>query len=379
MRDLTEGSETREILLFAFPMLIGNVFQQTYNLVDSVVVGRFVGKQALAAVGSSFSVLFLMVALSMGVTMGFTIIIAQYFGARDKARVRAAVDTAYLVLFCAGLFLSIAGSAFVPLILDLLRVPADVAPEAKIYLRILFAGSLATFGFNGVSAILRGLGDSRTPLYLLMAASVLNIVLDLVFVVGFGWGVAGVAWATVLSQACSFAGALVVLDKRNDFARLSLRGLRFDPGILRQSLRLGIPSGIQQTLVATGMMVLTRIVNTFGTDTAAGFAAAGRLDTFAMMPAMNLSMAVSTFVGQNLGAGKPERVRKGHSSALIMGLAISLVMGAVMILAGSHLVRLFTPDAQVIRIGARYLLIVGAFYSLFAVMFINNGVLRGAG
>jgi len=379
MRNLTEGNETKEIILFALPMLIGNVFQQLYNMVDSIVVGQFVGKQALAAVGSSFAVLFLMIALIMGVTMGFTILIAQYFGAQDKAKVRAVVDTAYIVLFWTALVLSVVGVLAVPLILKLLRVPADVAPEAGTYLRILFAGSLATFGYNGVAAILRGIGDSKTPLYLLIAATFLNIALDLLFVVAFGWGVAGVAWATVISQAFSFLGALVLLNKRNEYVRLSLKELRFDPALFRLSLKLGIPSGIQQTLVAAGMMVLTRVVNNFGTDVMAGFSAASRLDTFAMMPTMNLGMAVSTFTGQNLGAGKPERVRRGHSSALLVGLGISLGIGAVMILFGSGLVRMFTPDAEVIRNGARYLLIVGAFYSLFTIMFVNNGVLRGAG
>ena len=379
MRNLTEGNETKEIILFALPMLIGNVFQQLYNMVDSIVVGQFVGKQALAAVGSSFSVLFLMIALIMGVTMGFTILIAQYFGARDKVRVRAVVDTAYIVLFWAALVLSILGVLAVPFILRLLRVPADVAPEAGTYLRILFAGSLATFGYNGVAAILRGLGDSKTPLYLLIAATFVNIALDLLFVVSFGWGVAGVAWATIIAQGFSFLGALVILNKRNEYIRISVRDLRFNPELFRLSLKLGIPSGIQQTLVASGMMVLTRVVNVFGTDVMAGFSAASRLDTFAMMPTMNLGMAVSTFVGQNLGAGKPERVRRGHSSALLVGLGISVTIGVLVIAFGPALISLFTPDAEVIRIGARYLLIVGAFYSLFTIMFVNNGVLRGAG
>ena len=379
MRNLTEGNETKEIILFALPMLIGNVFQQLYNMVDSIVVGQFVGKQALAAVGSSFSVLFLMIALIMGVTMGFTILIAQYFGARDKVRVRAVVDTAYIVLFWAALVLSILGVLAVPFILRLLRIPADVAPEAGTYLRILFAGSLATFGYNGVAAILRGLGDSKTPLYLLIAATFVNIALDLLFVVSFGWGVAGVAWATIIAQGFSFLGALVILNKRNEYIRISVRDLRFNPELFRLSLKLGIPSGIQQTLVASGMMVLTRVVNVFGTDVMAGFSAASRLDTFAMMPTMNLGMAVSTFVGQNLGAGKPERVRRGHSSALLVGLGISVTIGVIVIAFGPALISLFTPDAEVIRIGARYLLIVGAFYALFTIMFVNNGVLRGAG
>ncbi len=379
MRNLTEGSETKEIILFALPMLIGNVFQQFYNMVDSIVVGQFVGKRALAAVGAGFPVVFLIVALIMGITMGSTILVAQFFGAREKRKVRATIDTAYVTLFWAGLVLTFSGILGVPWILEVLRVPEDVAPEAAVYLRIIFAGSLAVFGYNAVSAILRGLGDSKTPLYILMAATILNIILDLLFVVAFGWGVAGVAWATVISQGFSFAGSLVLLNKRNEYVRLDLRHLEFDSHLFRLSLRLGIPSGIQQTLVALGMMVLNRIVNTFGMDTMAAYAAAGRLDTFAMMPSMNLGNAVSTFVGQNLGAGKPERVKRGHASALLAGLAISVVIGAVVVAFGPSLMRIFTTDPEVIRIGARYLLIVGAFYALFSTMFINNGVVRGAG
>ena len=379
MRNLTEGSETKEIILFALPMLIGNVFQQFYNMVDSIVVGQFVGKRALAAVGAGFPVLFLMLALIMGVTMGSTILIAQFFGAKDKEKVRATVDTAYITLFWAGLGISVIGFVCVPWILAVLRVPETVAADASAYLRVLFAGSLATFGYNAVAAILRGLGDSKTPLYLLAAATLLNIGLDILFVVAFGWGVIGVAWATVIAQGFSFLGALVLLNTRNEYVSLDVRNLHFDPPLFRLSLKLGIPSGIQQTLVALGMMVLTRIVNTFGTDTMAAYTAAGRLDSFAMMPSMNLSQAVSTFVGQNLGAGKPERVRRGYASALLIGIAISVAISAIVMILGPALMGIFTSDPEVVRIGSRYLFIVGSFYILFSVMFINNGVVRGAG
>ena len=379
MRDLTTDNETTSIIAFALPMLLGNVFQQLYSMVDSAIVGRFVGKTALAAVGASFPVMFLMIALVMGVTMGTTVLVAQYYGARDRESVRRAVDTGYIVLFWAGLALTAIGLLVADPILRMLKVPADTYGEASTYLRIIFSGMLPMFGYNAVSAILRGLGDSKTPLWILIAATLANIVLDLVFVVGFGWGVAGAAWATVIAQGLSFLGALAWLDRRNEFVRLKIKALRFDRAIFVQSLRIGLPSGVQQTMVAAGMMALTRVVNGFGTDVMAGFAAASRLDAFASMPAMNLSQAISTFTGQNLGAGKSERVKRGHLSAIAVGAAISVAVGAAVVFAGTPLMTMFSADPAVVAIGARYLLIVGVFYVLFSTMFINNGVMRGAG
>lgn len=360
-------------------MLIGNVFQQFYNMVDSVIVGNFVGTQALAAVGTAFPVIFLMISMVMGLTMGTMVLVSQYYGAKDWDKVRAAVDTGYIVMFIAGAAMSVVGVLSTDAILRLLRVPAEVFVDASAYLKVIFAGLLAMFGYNGIAAILRGLGDSKTPLYLLIAASFANVGLDLLFVVGFGWGVAGAAWATVIAQGLSFVGGLAYLNRRNRFLRLDLKALRFDREIFKQSVRIGLPTGIQQTMVSLGMMALTRIVNGFGTATIAAFSAASRLDSFASMPAMNLSQAISTFTGQNMGAGKTERVKRGHLSAVIVGAGISVAVGASVMAFGPSLMGLFTPDAEVIALGARYLFIVGACYALFSTMFINNGVMRGAG
>jgi putative MATE family efflux protein len=379
MKDLTQGPETKAIITFAIPMLIGNVFQQFYTMVDSIVVGNFVGTAALAAVGTAFPVIFMMISLVMGLTMGTTVLVAQYFGAKDYAKVRSTVDTGYITLFWTGLGMSVLGVMMTDTILRILNVPADVFIEASVYLKIIFGGLLSMFGYNAISAILRGLGDSKTPLYLLIAASLLNVVLDLLFVVRFGWGVSGVAWATIISQGASFAGGIVYLNTRNKLVRLSIRELRFDKAIFGHSLRIGLPTGIQQTMVSLGMMALTRIVNGFGTATIAAFAAASRLDSFASMPAMNLSQAISTFTGQNMGAGKTDRVKRGHLSATLAGGAISLMVGAVVILFGEALMGMFTRDAEVMAIGAGYLRIVGLTYVLFSTMFINNGVMRGAG
>ncbi len=380
MRDLTQGKEASTILKFAIPMLIGNVFQQLYSTVDGIVVGRGVGKEALAAVGASFPIIFFMVSMVIGVSMGATVLLSQFFGAKDFPRMRKTMDTTYIFLFVASMAVTVLGLALSGPILRAIRIPQAVFPLARDYLRIMFAGMFFLFGYNTIGAILRGLGDSRTPLYFLIIATVVNIALDLVFVLGLGWGVAGAAWATVIAQAVSFVIGLVYMQRsRYSFLRNNLRTIRFDREIFRKILKIGLPSGVQNSLVSLGFIALTRIVNPFGTSVIAGYTAASRLGSFAAMPAMNISIALSTFVGQNLGAGKPERVRRGYLSALLMAGTISVVMSAVMVLARGQLISIFNADAGVIEIGSQYLLIVSPFYLVFAAMFVTGGVLRGAG
>jgi len=379
MRDLTKGDEATTLITFALPLLLGNVFQQFYNMVDSFVVGRFVGTNALAAVGVSFPVIFLLVALIMGITMGSSVLISQFFGAKDEERLAYTISTSYIFLFLAGILMSILGFLAVPLILNLLAVPEEIYAQAQSYMSIILGGMLITFGYNGVSAMLRGVGDSKTPLYLLIAASLMNVVLDLVFVIVFHWGVAGAAWATLISQAFSFIMAMVIFNRTESKMKIELNKLLWNKEIFGHMIKIGLPTGLQQTLVSLGMMMLTRIVNEFGATTMAAFTAASRIDSFAAMPAMNLSQALMTFTGQNMGAGKTERVRKGYRAAIVMNIFISLSITLLVTLAGKWLIGIFTTDEAVIHTGARYLLIVGLFYLVFGVMFINNGVMRGAG
>jgi len=379
MKDLTQGKEGTLILMFALPMLIGNVFQQFYNMVDSWVVGQFVGTDALAAVGASFPLVFLMVALVMGLAMGSNVLIAQYYGAKNMEKVRASIETTYLVLFSSGIVLTIVGLLSAEFILRLLRVPESILPLSLEYLRIIYAGMILMFGYNGVSAILRGLGDSKTPLVMLMVATVLNVVLDLVFVRVFHWGVPGVAWATVIAQGVSFFGSVIFLNRTHEVLRTNFLKLHFHKDIFIASLRIGLPAGVQQTMVSLGIMFMSAVVNGFGTTVIAGFVAAGRIDSFIAMPAMNLSMALSTFTGQNMGAQKPDRVRKGYKAALQIGLAITVVLVLVLLLFGRALVGIFTSDQAVIDVGAQYLAVIAPFYFIFNIMFITNGLIRGAG
>jgi putative MATE family efflux protein len=380
MRNLTEGPELRVIFSFAAPMLIGNVFQQLYTVVDSIVVGQFVGKTALAAVGSSFSIIFLLIALIMGVTMGSGIMVSQFFGAGDMGRVRRTISTAYIYVFIASIVLTIAGLFLARPLLLLLNTPPDVLDQGVAYLRIIFAGIVVSFGYNALTAVFRALGDSKTPLYFLIVATLTNVVLDVVFVLLLGWGVAGAAWATIVSQGIAFVLCWIAMQRSpHEVLHIDLRRLVFDRALFAQSMRIGIPSGIQQVLVAMGFMAITRIVNGFGTDTIAAYTAASRLDSFAGMPAMNFSMALVTFVGQNLGAGKPDRVRKGLVATLLMSGALALAVTAVMVGLKGTLIRIFSSDPAVVQIGGDYLVIVGAGYLFFSSMFILGSVPRGAG
>jgi putative MATE family efflux protein len=379
MKDLTTGPESKLILHFAVPMLIGNAFQQSYSIVDSVIVGRAIGKSALAAVGASFPILFLLIALSIGVTMGFSILISQYFGAKQMEKVQRAIDTSLLFTFFASLVITAAGLWLSRPALMMLRTPAELLDQGTIYLQIMFAGMLFLFGFASISAILRGLGDSKTPLYFMIVSTVLNVILVLYFVLVCHWGVAGSAWATVIAQGVSCALGILHLNRSHAVLKPRWPGLRFDWDIFKKGLAIGLPTGVQQVLVATGMMALSSIVNAFGTDAIAAFTAASRLDAFAVLPAMNLSAAVATFTGQNLGAGKLGRVKHGLKAALLISGAFSAATMFAVVLFGRPLVALFNTDPNVVAIGARYLLIVGGFYIVFSSMFVLTGVFRGAG
>lgn len=379
MKNLTEGNSGSLIFKFAMPMLIGNVFQQLYNIVDSVVVGRYVGKEALAAVGASFPLIFMLISFVVGVAMGTTIIISQYFGAKDMKMVRRSIDTMYIFLFVASIIVTILGITLSKPIFRLINLPEDVMPQAVAYFNVYITGMIFFFGFNGISAVLRGLGDSKTPLYFLIISTVMNVALDLIFVAVFKWGIAGAAWATVISQAGAFITGIIYLNRTHEVVKLNSFKLVFDKAIFRKSLKIGLPTGLQQTFVSMGMLAITRIVNGFGTDVIAAYSAAGRLDSIAGMPAMNFGAALSTFVGQNLGANKPDRVKQGLKATFMMSGALALITSLFVILFRHQLIHLFTEDAAVISIGAQYLVIVSSFYIFFSSMFVIGGVMRGAG
>lgn len=379
MKDLTIGKPGSLILKFALPMLLGNVFHQLYNVVDSIIVGKFIGKEALAAVGASFPVIFVFFALVIGISSGSTIVISQYFGAGDNDKVKKTIDTLFIFLFFASIVVGALGFLFSREVFILLQLPGEVIPMAETYLQIFFGGVIASFGFMGVSASLRGLGDSKTPLYFLIISTVFNIGFDILFVMVFGWGISGVAFATILAQGGAFLTALIYLNRTHQIIHFSLLNLRFDRELFKKSMRIGLPTGIQQSVIALGMMTLVGIVNQFGTDVIAAYSVAARVNSLATLPAMNFASALATFVGQNLGAKKDFRVKSGFIATLKMSSVVSIVVTLFVVFFGNFIMNLFTNDAEVVKIGMEYLTIVGSFYLVFSAMFATSGVLRGAG
>jgi len=379
MKDLTTGSVGKNILRFAMPMLLGNLFQQLYTFVDQIIVGRFLGKEALAAVGASFPVIFTLIALIIGIATGGTIVISQFFGAKDFKKVKRTIDTIFIVMGVCAVIMTVVGISFSEEIFRLMKLPEELMPMANSYLTIYVSGLVIFFGYNSVAAILRGLGDSITPLYFLILATIINIGLDLLFIVKLGWGIEGAAFATLIAQGTAFIVAVFYLNKNHELIKFNIREFAFDWKIFKQSLRIGLPTGLQHTFVALGMMALMSIVNGFGTDVVAGYTAAGRLDSLAVIPSMVFSLALSTFVGQNIGAGKIDRVKKGLTRTMLMSSAVAIAITILIIIFKYPLMSLFTTDQVVINVGADYLTIVTSFYLLFTGMFTYNGVMRGAG
>ncbi len=379
MKDLTKGNEFRLIFQFALPMLIGNLFQQVYSIVDSIVVGHYIGKDALAAVGASFPILYTLIAFVIGIGSGGTIIISQYFGAKNILRVRQMIDTMLIFMFVASIFVTAIGITFSREIFVLMNLPPEILDSAESYLDIYLLGSIVMFGFNATISILRGLGDSVTPLYYLILSAVLNIILDLWFVLGFNWGIEGVAWATVLSQAIALIFNILHMNRTNKVFQIRFRTMVFDRKLFAKSVRIGLPTGFQQTFVAMGMMAIMGIVNGFGTDVIAAYTAAGRIDAIASLPAMNLGTALSMFVGQNLGANQINRVQRGLLATVFMSGIVSVLVSVLAWFYGSELMGMFTKEPEVIEVGVRYLVIVSTFYILFSTMFSITGALRGAG
>lgn len=379
MKDLTTGNEGKRILNFALPMLFGNIFQQMYNVIDSIIVGKVLGDQALAAVGANFPFIFALISFVVGIAIGATVIIAQYYGAKQMDNVKRTIDTLYIFMFFASLLITVAGILLSSYVFTLIGLPDDVVPLAVEYFNYYALGFIFFFGFQGTSAILRGLGDSKTPVYFLIIATVMNILLDLLFIIVFEMGIKGVAIATVIAQGGAFISIVWYLNKYHHFLNFSPLKMKFDKHIFKKSVSIGLPSGFQQTFVALGSLALYKIVNVFGVPTIAAYTIAMRIDSFAVMPAMNFSAAISTFVGQNIGANKYHRISKGLMSTLKMIWIIAISVSIISMIFAEPLISMFTESAEVVKIGVQYIYIVTPFYIIFSTMFIFNGILRGAG
>jgi putative MATE family efflux protein len=379
MKDFTEGRVGKLLINFSIPLVAGNIFQNLYNVVDSVIVGNYLGKEALAAVGASFPVIFTLISLVIGVGSGATTVVSQYFGARQSENVKKTIDTIYVFFLGASVFVCIAGILLSKQIFMLLNLPEEIMPDAVTYLQIYLTGTFFFFGFSGISSILRGLGDAKTPLYFMVFATITNVLLDLLFILVFKWGIKGVALATVLAHALAFFTAITYLNRKHTLIQLNFRKYLFDRDIFKSCLRIGLPTGFQQSFVSLGMMAILGIVNGFGTNAVAAYTAAIRINSFAKMPAIAFSQGLASFTGQNLGAYHEKRARQGLTTTLLFSLTYCVVISVIIIVFGSSIMKLFTPDAGVIKIGEDYLIIVSSFYLLFAIQFTVVGFLRGAG
>lgn len=381
--NFTEGSIPRHLIIFAIPMFLGNLLQSLYNTVDSFWVGRFLGPKALAAVSVGFPLIFALIALVMGIAMATTTLVAQYFGAKQMDKVQRTISNSLLLLVLMGVVLTAIAIPIRMQLLSLINVPADILPLASLYLGIFLTGLVPTFLYNVASAILRGLGDSKTPLMFLAYATILNIILDPVLIFGIGpippLGVAGVALATVIAQAVSAVMAMLYLVRYSGLVRFRAGWWRPDWQLLGLTLRIGLPAGLQQILVSLSSIFIISLVNRFGSTVVAGFGVGVRLDQFATMPAMSVGLAVSALVGQNLGAGKDERVRETVKWSALLGGGITLLVAVVFLSVPGMLMRLFTTDPSVVAAGIGYLRRNAFGYVPFGLMFVLGGVLRGAG
>jgi len=383
LRDFTTGSIPRHIIIFSIPMFAGNLLQALYNTVDSIWVGRFLGPNALASVSVGFPIIFAMIALVMGITMATTVLVSQYFGAGDHKRLVRTVNNSLLLLSILGVVVSIFGVVFRRALLRLINTPPEILESAASYLAIFMAGLVGMFLYNATSAILRGLGDSRTPLRFLTYAVGINIALDPIFIFGLGpvppMGVAGVALATVLAQAISAVISLHYLYVKSGIVRYEPGSFRLDWELTRLTFVIGLPAGVQQILVSMSSLVVGALVNRFGAVVVAGFGAAARLDQLAFLPSMSVSLAVSALVGQNLGAGKTDRVGETVRWSMLLSGGITLLVSFVALIRPDILIRVFTTDSGVLAAGNQYLRIVAFSYLPMALMFTISGALRGAG
>lgn len=378
LRNMTVGSPAGHIFYFALPLLLGSFLQQLYNMVDSWVVGNYAGDASLAAVGVGYPVIFMFTSLFMGLSGGGTVVIAQFYGAGNMGRVRDAVDTVYTAFMASAIPITLLALGLVKPVLLLMQVRADAWAESWLYLTVVSAGLVGAIGYNLNAGILGGLGNSRTTLLFLAISSVMNIVLDLVFVLGLGMGVLGVALGTIISQAFSWLFGLFYINRR--YPAIAIRPFcrRFDRALFRQIMGIGLPAGIQMSLVALGAMVVMSKINSFGKEFAAAYNVGSKLDSLAFLPVQSLSNAVTAFVGQNTGAKRPDRVRRG----IRMTVAASVVWSAVMLVLiplGPTLVGFFSDTPAVIHSGTVYLRCIMPFYALFSVMFCLNNAMRGAG
>lgn len=376
-RLMTKGNILKEIVIFSIPLLVGNLFQQMYNIIDSVIVGNYVGVDALAAVGSSAPLINMMIGLFMGFSTGAGVIISQYFGAGDEKNLKKSTNTCVAVSFIGGVILTITGIILSKVMLGLIGTPVEVQEAANTYLKIYFMGGISIVVYNVVSGIMRAVGDSKTPLYFLCVASVINIILDIIFVKVLGFGIKGAGYATLISQTISAILVLITLLRQSDLYRVRLKSLKIDISILKKIIKVGIPAGLQQSVISFSNVLVQSYINLFGTDAVAGCGAYIKIDGFVILPVLSFGMASTIFIGQNYGAKKMDRVKKGAIISSLLSVGYSIAASVILLFFSRQVVSIFSSDENVICYAVKMLFYFAPFYIFSSGIQSCCGVLRG--
>lgn len=376
---MTEGSIWKKILFFSIPLILGNLFQQLYNTVDSIIVGNYIGSEALAAVGSSGSLINLLIGFCIGASAGAGVVIAQFYGAQDKEGVRKAVHTTIAIAIAAGAILTIVGIVTTPLLLKAMGTPKEVFDQASIYLKVYFGGILFSVVYNMSAGILNAVGNSKRSLVYLMIAATSNIFLDLLFVVVFKMGIVGAAIATDISQLLSCIFIILFLVRSEDVYRVKLKDIRCYDNLLGKILKIGLPTGVQNIVISLSNVIVQSSVNSFGAVAMAGFAAYIKVDGFNILPVLSFSMAATTFVGQNVGAGRLDRVKKGMYVSVAMGIIYTVCTGILLLAFAPQVIGVFTQNGKVVEYGVYIMRFFCPFYWMLGILHILAGTIRGTG
>ena len=376
---MTEGAIWKKILYFSIPLILGNLFQQLYNTVDSIIVGNYIGSEALAAVGSSGSIINLLIGFCIGASAGAGVIIAQFYGAQDKEGIRKAVHTTLAVAIGAGAIMTVVGILTTPMILRMMGTPQEVFVQSSVYLKVYFGGIFFSVIYNMSAGILNAVGNSRRSLIYLMIAAVSNIFLDLLFVVVLKMGIIGAALATDISQLLSCIFILVFLTRSQDVYKVRFRDIRFYDNLFGKIVKIGLPTGIQNIVISLSNVIIQSSVNSFGAVAMAGFAAYIKVDGFNILPVMSFSMAATTFTGQNIGAGRIDRVKRGMYVSTAMGIIYSIAAGILLLLFAPQVIGVFTKNAAVVEYGVYIMKFFCPFYWMLGILHILAGTIRGTG
>ncbi len=381
MMDMTKGSPLKLILTFMGPLIIGNIFQQLYTMIDTAIVGKFVGVNALAAVGVTGGLVFLVIGFVMGLTQGMGVIISQRFGSNDDEGVKQAIGMSYLISGVSIVLLTIFSLIFARPLLSMMNTPENIMTDALSYINVIFIGIGATFLYNLVASILRALGDSKTPLYFLMFASVVNIILDLVFIINFNLGVTGAALATVISQGIGGVLCYLYMVRKFDLVKLEREHFKYSPILVKELLNISLPMALQYSITSIGVILVQGAINAFGAVTVAAYTAAIRVEGLIIQPSIALGTAVATFCAQNLGARNIDRIREGVKQGFIITIIINIIGGILIVTLGEHVIKLFVSEQvdQVIPIAKHYLTIASVFYPVLGLLFLYRFALQGLG